>query len=214
MGDIKQQIRTGLSALAIPADETQVARLGAFLAELDRWNRRFGFIRAEGAGLVAPHLLDALAGLALLSGLVPAGGAVLDFGSGAGFPGLPLAFFMRDRRFILCERKTKENAFLKNAVLMLGLDRVEVIDDIACVPERSVDAIVFRAVTSLAEIHGSARLCLKDDGFLFAYKGKREKIDAEIAEIERLGLEASVHRLVVPRVAAERHIVVVRRTHS
>jgi 16S rRNA (guanine527-N7)-methyltransferase len=209
MKNQRAELLNGFSALNITASEEQLARLLTFLAELDRWNQRFGFIKADIDELISLHLLDALAGLSLLKSVLPSG-TVLDFGSGAGFPGLPLAFFLPAHRFVLCERKAKENAFLSNASALLGLNNVIVINDIAMQGKGSLDAVVFRAVTSLADIYPIVKPYLAPGGILFAYKGKREKIDEEIAGLAGLDVRSEVYELVVPGGERERHIVVVR----
>jgi 16S rRNA (guanine527-N7)-methyltransferase len=202
-------LRAQLQAIGIAATEEEVTRLQAFLDELCRWNKRFGFIKADAEELISLHLLDALAGLALLKANV-ASGTILDFGSGAGFPGLPLAFFMPEHQFVLCERKAKENAFLKNAAALLKLENVIVIDDLALMQKGSLAAVIFRAVTSLKEILSVVKPYLAPQGILFAYKGKRKKIDEEVAELSGLDLEVNVHKLDLPETGRERHIVVVK----
>lgn len=187
-----------------------VTRLSLFIAELERWNARYGFIKANRRALIDLHLLDALSGLSLLQSLVPSGKTVLDFGSGAGFPGLPLAVYLPDRSFVLCERKATERAFLENMRLLLKLPHVTVTDDIATQAAGSLAAVVFRAVTSLDDIFIRVRSYVEPGGLLFAYKGTRDKIEEELTGIAGLGLTAEVHPLTVPGMNRERHIVVVR----
>ncbi len=212
------EISKGLAELGLPADAERIGRIGFYLSELDRWNARYGFIKAGPGELVRLHLLDALAGLPLLASLVPAGRAVLDVGSGAGFPGLPLALFLTDRRFTLCERKATEYSFLTGIVALMGLGHVAVADDLVRLPAGAFDAVVFRAVTSLAEMYGLVRRLLAPRGILFAYKGKREKVEAEIAGLAEMAgeggerLEAEAHEIRLAGAARERHIVVVRRS--
>jgi 16S rRNA (guanine527-N7)-methyltransferase len=204
-----QAIAEGVTALGITADNESIERLDRFLTELDRWNARYGFIKALPDEYVPRHLLDALSGLALLRQYAPAG-TILDLGSGAGFPGLPLAVLMPDRRLVLCERKATERAFLSNMALFLKLKNVVVEQDIRTQTPGSLAAVVNRAVASLKEIHAIVHPYLAPDGILFAYKGTREKIDAEIDEIVPLALKAAVLPVTVPGVAGERHIVIVR----
>ncbi len=203
------EIKQGLSALGLPQDDSIVSAFTLYLSELERWNKRYGFIKADRSGLVRFHLLDTLAGLSLLRSLTPAG-AILDFGSGAGFPGLPLAICLSGRPFVLCERKATERAFLENMRLLLKLEHVTVTDDIDTQAAGSLSAVVFRAVTSLDDILSRVRTYLAPGGLLFAYKGTREKVEEESDRIAALGLAAEVHPLSVPGIERERHIVVVR----
>jgi 16S rRNA (guanine527-N7)-methyltransferase len=201
------EVLKGLATLHLSADAGTLDRIAAYLSELERWNARYGFVKASSNELVRLHVLDSLAGLELLASYVPSG-VVLDFGSGAGFPGLPLAIFLPQHRFVLCERKAVERAFLANMTALLKLARVAVTDDVATQPKASFQAVVCRAVTSLKEIYSTVRDYLAPGGIIFAYKGKRGKIDAEIAEITRLSLTIQVHP--VPGGERERHIVVAR----
>jgi 16S rRNA (guanine527-N7)-methyltransferase len=209
-GNLEAEITQGLAELFVQADHDVVSRLVLYITELERWNARYGFIKADRNGLVRRHLLDALAGLPLLRSLVPAGNTILDFGSGAGFPGLPLAVLMTDRPFVLCERKATERAFLENMTLLLRLPHVLVTGDIGRQKKGSLAAVVFRAVTSLKEIQAIVQPYLLPGGLLFAYKGTREKIDREITEINDRELNIAVHPLVMPGMERERHIVIVR----
>ncbi len=203
-------ILSGLSRLGVEAAAERVARIEFYLSELGRWNARYGFVKADADELVSLHLLDALAGLPLLTALVPPGGFILDVGTGAGFPGFPLAVFLPDRRFTLCERKARERAFLSGTVALLKLGQVAVADDLARLPAGRFDAVTFRAVTSLADMYALVRRLLAPRGVLFSYKGKREKIEAEIAALAGLGLETETHDVSPPGGNRERHIVVVR----
>jgi 16S rRNA (guanine527-N7)-methyltransferase len=209
-GNRIDEISKGLAELGIAAAADDLARIERYLAELERWNVRYGFVRADADDLVRYHLLDSLAGLPLLESLVPPAGSVLDLGSGAGFPGLPLALFLPDRRFTLCERKATERAFLSGIVALLALGRVAVADDLRRLAGSSFDAVVFRAVTSLKDAYALVRRLLAPGGILFAYKGKRKTIEAELAGLAGLKIEAAVHPLRPPAPGWERHIVTVR----
>src|SRR4030042_372986 len=101
---LENDISAGLASLHLVTSGETVSRFVLYVTELERRNARYGFIKADRSELIRLHLLDALAGLSLFHSLVPVG-TVLDFGSGAGFPGLPLAICTPDRPFVLCERK-------------------------------------------------------------------------------------------------------------
>jgi|GEM_PF-1019231 len=103
---------------------TQVAKLTAYVRLLDRWNRVHNLtgLRDEGA-LIERGLLDSLRAASLL----PEGPGALDVGSGAGFPGIPLAVAVPARRWTLLEPRRKRCAFLEEVVQQLSLgDRVHV----------------------------------------------------------------------------------------
>ncbi|HEQ72224.1 MAG TPA: 16S rRNA (guanine(527)-N(7))-methyltransferase RsmG [Spirochaetia bacterium] len=205
-----KSVQNGMLSLGLPADLSVCEKFTAYLLELERWNRRFGFVKADLDELVARHLVDSLAGLPIVREAVPAG-TVLDFGSGAGFPGLPLAVCCPERSFILCERKAKERAFLQNMAALLGLRHVRVAGDLAEIAPVSVEAVVSRAVAGLCDLFSAVSETLTPGGKLLAYKGTRAKIEEEAAACAALGLEVWVHPLRIPNDDRERHIVEVRR---
>ena len=101
---IEARLSAGLSGLGLALEPAQVAALAALLDELADWNTRVNLTGiSEPAEAVDKHLLDSLAVLPQLRGL-----AVADVGSGAGFPGLPLAIADPDRRYTLIEATGKE----------------------------------------------------------------------------------------------------------
>jgi 16S rRNA (guanine527-N7)-methyltransferase len=180
-----------------------VGALAALLAELADWNARVNLTAIrDPVEAVDKHLLDSLAVLPLLRGL-----AVADVGSGAGFPGLPLAIADPDRRFCLIESTGKKTRFLGHVVAKLDLPNVEVVAARAesYRPPRPFDSVVARALGSLAEFVRVAGHLAGRDGRLLAMKGKVPQ-----AEIEALpaGWKAlAVHPVAVPGLGAERCVV-------
>jgi len=145
-------LASGLERLGIAAGEGELEALELYRQELERWNRRYGFVKASGRELVVRHFLDSLAGLPVLRRLSPRG-SLLDVGSGAGFPGLPLAVFLPGTAVVLLERSARRAAFLSNAALLLSLENVRVreqeLRQLARGGER-FDLVTFRAFTPLA----------------------------------------------------------------
>lgn len=113
----------GLAALGIDLPLPARERCMALLRLLDTWNRHFNLTALRTpADMVSGHLLDSLA---VLPHLPP--GALLDVGTGAGFPGLPLAIARPDTRHVLLDSNLKKTRFVQHAALELGLGNVEVI---------------------------------------------------------------------------------------
>ena len=206
----KALLERGLSALKISAGSSRLSSLLAYLAALERWHRPFGFVKAEGEELVVRHLFDSLAGLPVLKRLGREL-TVVDVGSGAGFPGLPLAIFLPAWRFSLLERSPRRAAFLRTVLILCKLKNARVLEqDLAGVKE-SFDVVTFRAFAPLDRQLGKLLRILTPGGHLVAYKGKRSRIEAELASVRGRGLELSVHALAVPFLAEERHLVVIRK---
>jgi 16S rRNA (guanine527-N7)-methyltransferase len=136
--------------------------------------------------LIVKHVLDSLSAWTALREAASGAGAVLDVGSGAGFPGIPLAIALPDITFTLLERMARRAAFLETCAILLGLSRVKVIQSDLAVMTGEFDVVTCRAVAPLARL-------LEDIGrsairwrAIVAYKGKQERAREEIEEVERL----------------------------
>ena len=173
--------------------------LAAYVAELDRWNRVYGFVKADREQIVTHHVLDALAAVPLVRRLGP---AVADFGSGAGLPAIPLAIALPRLTFTLIERSEKRRAFLSAVVPHVGLQNARVVEHAG--GER-FDLVTARAVSplpALAATIARERLAAR----LLVWAGTRAAIDAAL---RTLRYRASVEPVQVPGLHAERHLVTV-----
>ena len=202
---VQRELDAGLAALGLDPD--LATPLLAYLALLDRWNRTYNLtaVRAP-ADMVARHLLDSLAMLPFVGD-----GALADLGTGPGLPGIPLAIARPQLQVTLVESNGKKARFLREAVRTLQLrnarvseSRIESLDEPA-----AYDAITARALATLPLIVELGGPLLKPTGRLLAMKGARP--DEEIAALPGGWRVDGVHRLVVPGLAAERHLVVVVR---
>lgn len=124
MDALKQPLEAGLLSLGLPFDGGQVDRLLQFLHLLDKWGSTYNLtaIRDPRAA-VDLHLLDSVLVLPHLDGA----SRILDVGTGAGLPGIPLAILMPDSRFVLLDRSAKKIRFVRQAILELGLANVEAV---------------------------------------------------------------------------------------
>ena len=177
------------------------------LDELERRNRKFNLtaIRDRGA-MHTGHIEDSLAVRPLLEG-----GRVLDIGTGAGFPGLPLAIAEPGRQFVLVDSNNKKIQFVQHAVRLLELDNVEAVrarvEDFA--PGYRFDTVVARAVAALPRLLELAGHHVGEDGVFLALKGRYP-----VEELQELpaGWDANVAELSVPGLASgSRHAVLLRR---
>jgi 16S rRNA (guanine527-N7)-methyltransferase len=164
---------------------------------------------------VVRHILDSLAPLEILRGLTSGAGGgaeIADVGSGAGLPGIPLAIALPDHNFVLIERKTRRAVFLHNTLAVLGLPNAVVEErEMEKAPRLRFDLIVFRAFRPLepAILKGLFRL-LRKGGVLAAYKGRREKIAAEMDAVQAMTGSWDAIPCPVPFLEEERHLVIIR----
>jgi 16S rRNA (guanine527-N7)-methyltransferase len=135
---------------------------------------------------------------------------VLDVGSGAGFPGIPLAIALPEERFCLLERSAKKCAFLENCRALLGLANVEVLQADLSEASGSFEVVTFRAVAPLGRFLADLARSTVAWRCVAAYKGRRDRIEEELAALGPAARHAGIVRLEVPFVDEERHLVVLR----
>jgi 16S rRNA (guanine527-N7)-methyltransferase len=200
----------GARALALDLDEAQLARLVAHLDLLDDWNTRMNLtaIRDRPSQLTK-HLLDSLTVLPYLQGE-----RIADVGSGAGFPGIPLAIVEPHRHFTLIESTGKKCRFLEHVREALELKNVEVVQSRAesYKPEVRFDTVIARAVGPVADLVKVAGLLVVGGGRLLAMKGRYP--ETELAAKLNGWKVAAVHPLTVPGLGEERHLVELVRSHD
>jgi len=202
-GGIESRLAKGLEALGLALAPGQVEALLTLVAELAEWNRRVNLTAIKDpAEVVDKHLLDSLAVLPHIRGL-----QVADIGTGAGFPGLPLAVADLDRRYTLVESTGKKAAFVRHAATMLQLPNVDVVLARAesYKPARPFDSVIARALGSLADFIRVAGHLAERDGRLLAMKGKVP--DDELKALPAGWKARAVHPIRVPGLDAERCLV-------
>jgi len=156
-----EAIRQGAAALDVVLGDDAVERLEGFGRALIRWNGTYNLVsRRDEPRLVARHLLDSIA----LSPLV--NGRVLDVGTGAGLPGLPLAIVRPDCEFVLLDRSEKRLRFVHRMTAELALANVAVVEAAAelYTPTVPFDTVVSRAVASPATLWPMLRRLLAPHG--------------------------------------------------
>jgi 16S rRNA (guanine527-N7)-methyltransferase len=196
--------------LAVPGlalTGAQTAALDRYLDLLEKWNRVYNLTAIrDRSRMVTHHLLDSLAALPHLRGP-----HILDVGSGAGLPGIPIAVAGPSLRVTLLESNHKKSAFLTQAVAELQLANAAVVTERveAWQTDQRFDTIVSRAFAELGEFVTLSGRLLAPGGILAAMKGVHP-----FEEIERLPQGFAVQQVIplhVPGLDAERHLVLVRK---
>jgi 16S rRNA (guanine527-N7)-methyltransferase len=192
-----------LDVTLTPEAAAQLLRL---LDELAQWNRTYNLTSiTDPEAMVAGHLLDSLAASPHLAGT-----RIADLGTGAGFPGLPLAIVHPERQFTLIDSTAKKVRFVAHAARALGLNNVKAVHARAeeLQPDSPFDTILARAVASLAGLAALARPLAGPGTLLVAYKGQRpdEELAALPADWELMGVRA----VLVPGLKAARCLVTLK----
>jgi 16S rRNA (guanine527-N7)-methyltransferase len=200
---IEKQLSQGLEALGIPCPEEIKRKLIAFITLLDKWNRVYNLTAIrDKQKMVSHHLLDSLAVAPFIHGV-----DVLDVGTGAGLPGVPLALVSPERQFVLIDSNAKKTRFIQQAKTELGLTniRVETARAEDHHPAHPYDTVISRAFSSISQfVLIAGRLC-KRGGALIAMKG-----EYPVSELEDLPQGYSIKAVLpvsVPQMTAQRHIV-------
>jgi 16S rRNA (guanine527-N7)-methyltransferase len=188
-------------------------KLAAYLELLVKWNRTFNLTAIrEPERMVTHHLLDSLAVLPHLEESAERKAlSLLDVGSGAGLPAIPLAIARPAWRVVALDSSHKKGAFIQQAVSELALANVEaavarVENYLASAP---FDVVISRAISDLATFAESSVRHLGPGGRLVAMKGVRP--DEEIAQLPPMFRVVETKALAVPGIDAARHLVVIER---
>ena len=199
-----QRLVHDAAALGVALTEHDAARLRQLLEELAHWNRRFNLTGiTDLESMVSHHVLDSLAVHRHLHG-----SSIADVGTGAGFPGLPLALVNPERRFSLIDSNGKKIRFVSHAVRTLGLMNVEAVQARVETmrPDRPFDTVLARAFAPLPELLEAVTPLCGSETRVLAMKGKWPQ--AELDAVPRGWRVADSHVLTVPGLAEERCLIV------
>ena len=166
---IVQRLVQDTAGLGVTLSEPDAGRLVRLLDELERWNRTYNLTAIRNrADMLTHHLLDSLSIHPDLHGTT-----VADVGTGAGFPGLPLAVLNPERRFTLIDSNGKKIRFVQHAARELGLQNVEGLHGrVEVVKDRVFDTVVARAFAPLPELVASVAPLCGPQTRILAMKGK------------------------------------------
>lgn len=188
---IEQRLSGGLDRLGLALDDRQTARLIAYLELLARWNRAYNLTAVdEPPAMVDRHLLDSLSILPWLQGRL-----VVDAGTGAGLPGVPLAVACPNKHFVLVDSNGKKIRFLRQVRRELGLDNIEPVQARleAFAPETTPDEFVARALAPLPRLVAQLGRFLDEGARLLAMKGRLTPEEcaavADAYNVERIELK-------------------------
>ncbi len=204
--DWRRQLDRGLAELNLQLSKGQGEQLLAFLGLLARWNRSYNLTAVrDPAIMVRRQLLDSLSILPWVDQ-----GPVLDVGTGAGLPGIPLAIARPDLKFSLLDSNGKKTRFVTQVVGELGLANVEVIRSRVEQLDRPrhYARIISRAFATLAEMLEKTNQLLAPDGCWLAMKGAEPLVEHADLPAD-LGVKTVA--LQVPGERGQRNLVILRR---
>lgn len=202
-------LAAGAEALGLALEPLQVEQLAQFAALLRKWNKAFNLVsRQDVPRLLERHILDSIAPAELVRGP-----EVMDLGSGAGLPGLPLAIVRRDIRMTLCDRSERRMRFCRQVVQELGLDNVTIWSGdfgAADSPRGPFNTVVARGVATSPEVWDMVQHTLDRNACVLVYAatqaGDAARSATETAARQQQDeIKISQHDFDIPKLA---------RTHS
>ena len=202
-----EQLQRGLIALGLTLERDTQQRLLAYIALIEKWNRVYNLTAIrEPEKMVSHHLLDSLAVAPHLHAK-----RLLDVGSGAGLPGIPLALANPDMHVTLLDSNHKKTAFLNQTVIELKLKNAEVCGERveSWKTQNKFDVIISRAFSDMGEFVRMTQHLLAPGGLFVAMKGLHP-----YEEIEKLPPDCKVRQvlpLAIPGLDGARHLVLIGR---
>lgn len=214
--EISRLLIEGAGELGVSLTDEHIGAFVRYIDELKVWAEHMNLIRRkDDREVVMKDFIDSLTVIGYLS----ESASVMDLGSGAGFPGIPVKIVRPDLRMVLLEARRKKVFFLKDLIRHLGLERTEAhwygeIKEMGKNFEGSFDFVVSRAFGSLREFSSTGVPFLKQGGILLAMKGKKGKaeLDEDLPALEKMGLKmAFLNGLHLPFLGHERILIGLRK---
>lgn len=201
--DMKAELHNALSALNITATAHQCEQWLTYLEQLNKWNKTYNLTAIRNPeDMFSHHLLDSLA-------IAPEiiGNTVLDVGTGAGLPGVPLAILFPEKSFTLVDSNGKKTRFIQHVKRLMELDNVSVFNGRVekLSTETMFDVITSRAFADLSLMVKLTRHVLADKGKMVAMKGPKAQHELEQLNEEVHDLSHRVY--TVPNIEGERHLL-------
>jgi len=198
------KLASGLVRLGLDVPSDSIDKLMAYMALLKEWSGTYNLVAPGERGfLLARHVLDSLS---LAPWLQP--GTLLDIGTGAGLPGLPLAIVEPALEVTLLDSAGKKIRFIRHVKRTLKLNNIHPLHQRA---EHEIEGGIFanitsRAFASLKEFAVVTRPCADETSHLLAMKGAYP--EKELEELPAWVNVQSVETLSVPYLHADRHLVI------
>jgi 16S rRNA (guanine527-N7)-methyltransferase len=198
-----QRLIDDAAAIGVALAEGQALRLLRLLDELASWNRTYNLTAiTTREAMISAHLLDSLSAQPDLQGSV-----IADVGTGAGFPGLPLAVIEPHRQFTLIDSVAKKIRFVSHAARLLELPNVTPVHSRVqtLAPALAFDTVMARAYAALPDLLQSVQGLCGPGTRVLAFKGRYPQ--DELDEVPRGWRLLQARKIAIPRLPAERHIL-------
>jgi 16S rRNA (guanine527-N7)-methyltransferase len=190
---IEDSLKNGARDVGVTLDQKMVQAFLLYLSELKEWNKKINLTSLkEDEAIVTSHFIDSLSIIPYL----PSSATVLDLGSGAGFPGVPLKIAAPALTITLLEATRKKANFLRHIIRILGLSNIAVVEFRAekfseeAAANPGFDFVLARAFAPLKTLIRLGYPLVRQGGYLVAMKG--EKADEELNKSQTMLKELSL----------------------
>jgi len=204
------------ASLGVKIETKQIKLFQIYEAQLKKWGKRVRLVsRGDGGKIRQKHLLDSLASVTHFS---ESGGLLLDLGSGAGFPGIPIKIVRPDLKVVLLEPTRMKVLFLRSILGELGMSGIEVVKNRAeCLASKSYwccrfNFVTCRAVGSLARVWALSMPLLQSSGTLVVYKGPN--VFRELREFSGKDLNIKCLKYCLPVIGDKRTLILLNKKPS
>lgn len=205
MNDLKDFLKLYLKL----SDDAVSDKFLIYLKELKKWNKTYNLTSIEDEKeIIVKHFLDSLL---YLSFITEKSLNIADIGSGAGFPGMPIAIVREDLKISLIEPSWKKCVFLKNIKTKLELPNIEIYQAKAKEVEGKFDIVVSRALWSMKELIENCKHLLEENGFFLISKSL--KLQEELKELPRQ-YRVQIKEFDLPLINGKRYIVRIEKCES
>lgn len=199
-----------LTQLGIAVTARQIEQFDTYIALLQKWARVFNLIAEyDRETIILHHLFDSIAIIPYLKGR-----RLIDVGTGAGLPGIPLAIIETERRFVLLDANGKKTRFLQQVIAALKLGNVSVVQHRVQMyqPQDKYDTLLSRAFASVYDTVIASQHLLTSQGQFQLMKSR--KLDAELALLPKK-YQYNTVELMIPLRQIDRYLVnIMMSTHS
>lgn len=203
--DIHSQLEKGAEQLSVSLSDTQIDLLIGYLDMAKKWNKAYNLVgTSNDAELLQKHLLDSLSMVPHVK-LSP----VLDVGSGAGLPGIPLAISLPDISFTLLDSNGKKARFMRQVVMDLKLNNVDIVQTRVehYQPEEAPKTVLSRAFAPLDKALEMLASVCAPQGQVFLMLGVQPKECPSLSQINNI----QVQTVTIPGLDSQRHILMAER---
>ncbi len=197
---LQQILQNGIKQLNLKLSVPIRQKLIDYVLLLYKWNKTYNLTSIRNPEeIMTRHILDSLAIVPYIHGK-----RILDVGTGAGLPGIPLALALPKKQFVLLDSNNKKVRFLTQAKLLLKINNVAIVQERVekYFPEQKFDSIITRAFSSLRNILKKIKQLYNPGAYLLAMKGKYPE-----QELQEINKSVIVHKIEVPGLDAERNLV-------